>query len=72
MKKLLSMTEVAGLTGLSRWTLRYWMRKGQGPPFKRTPGGRYLFRERDIHQWLDCLEDPAFIEASDRKESAAA
>ena len=72
MERLMRMTEVASLTGISRWTLRYWVRRGEGPPFKRTPGGRFLFREQDVLRWLTSLKGPAVIETDKRKRGKAA
>lgn len=72
MAKLIGLTQVAELTGISRWTIRYWLRRGEGPPFKRTPGGRFLFREEDILHWLAKLKGPAVIETSEPSGSKAA
>jgi excisionase family DNA binding protein len=62
MVKFLNAAQVAERTGISKWTLRYWTRNGQGPAHKRTPGGHYLFRESDVRRWLSELEGPAVIE----------
>ena len=72
MMKLMGLSQLAALTGISRWTLRYWLRRGQGPAFKRTPGGRFLFREKDVLRWLSELKGPAVIEAPEPKEAQAA
>jgi DNA-binding transcriptional MerR regulator len=52
MPKLMNLTQLAKLTGISRWTIRYWLRRGEGPPYQRSPVGRFLFREEDILPWL--------------------
>ncbi len=73
MKRLLRVSDVASLFGVSSWTFRRWLREVRGPAFKRSPGGRgYLFREEDVRRWLDSLEGPAVIEAAEPKESSAA
>jgi excisionase family DNA binding protein len=72
MKKLLSLPAAARTIGIARWTLRSWVQKGQGPAFKLTPGGHYLFREADVLQWLSELKGPAVIKMPERKESAQA
>jgi len=72
MEKLLSMTAVAKMIGVSRWTLRWWVKRGQGPDFKLSPGGRHLFRERDVMHWLANLKGPAVIKTDERKKAQAA
>ncbi len=70
MAKFLDVRTVAAMTALSKWTLRYWVRTGKGPAFKRTPGGHYLFREEDVRRWLESLDGPAVIRGPETKETA--
>lgn len=66
MSRFMKLSDVAKLLGVSRWTLREWIRDGRGPAFKRTPSGRgYLFREEDVLRWFDGLEGPAIIRDPD-------
>ena len=72
MERLLSLTGAAKRIGVSRWTFRWWVRKGQGPPYKRSPGGRFLFRESDVLLWFSELRGPAVIETPESSGSEAA
>jgi excisionase family DNA binding protein len=63
MEKMLRLRRVAEMTGISVWTLRRWLHEGAGPPYKKTPGGYYWFRESDVLQWLSTLDGPAQINA---------
>jgi excisionase family DNA binding protein len=73
MSRLLRVSDVAALCGVSPWTVRRWMREGRGPEFLRSPGGRdYLFREEDIGRWLDDLKARAAIRGPESKDQAQA
>lgn len=45
-----SIGEVAANTGFSADTLRYYERIGLLPPPGRSPGGRRIYRERDLNR----------------------
>lgn len=52
--------EVAEWLGLTEQTLNKWRSAGQGPTYisttNGTRGGRILYKETDIHNWLNSLE----------------
>ena len=50
-KQLLSESQVAGLTGLSKGTLRTWRCRRKGPPFRKL-GSRVMYDERDVAAWI--------------------
>ncbi|HEV2784679.1 MAG TPA: helix-turn-helix domain-containing protein [Actinophytocola sp.] len=51
MSRLLTLAEVAHLTGIPEGTWRYWRHLGQGPTFQRI-GRRLRIREEDLDAWL--------------------
>ena len=52
MDRLLRLPEVAEMTGVSQNTLRYWRHRGTGPRSARL-GRRVVYREGDVHDWLE-------------------
>ena len=49
--------QVAAFLGVSMQTLHRWLKKGEGPPCKRGPGGRYIFKREDMEAWWTGLPD---------------
>lgn len=49
--KLLSTTEVSGLTGVPENTLRHYRYKGTGPRSGKL-AGRVVYREADVLAWV--------------------
>ncbi|MGB6068320.1 MAG: helix-turn-helix domain-containing protein [Desulfomonilaceae bacterium] len=64
MERLLRLTEISKLTGISRWTIRYWLRQGKGPAYGRSPGGHFRFRENDVLAWYMKLGEQPLPECS--------
>jgi excisionase family DNA binding protein len=56
-EKLLTKCEVAQLCRVEIRTVDRWVAAGKIRCF-RTPGGRLLFRQRDVLMTADRLEDP--------------
>ena len=50
--KLLTINEVAEMTGLPVNTLRWWRHKGDGPRGAKF-GGRVMYREQDVIDWIN-------------------
>ncbi len=50
--KLLTVTEVADLTGLQEATLRWFRHCGKGPRSGKL-GRRVMYRESDVLAWID-------------------
>src|SRR5829696_7532311 len=51
MRDILSIEEVAGMTGVPLSTLRYWRHLDNGPkPFRL--GGRIKYRRADVEAWI--------------------
>ena len=57
MEEILKCRDVAKILGISERTLARWRKAGQGPSYKITPGGYYLFRRTDLNTWLEELPD---------------
>lgn len=49
--ELVTVGQVAGLTGIPIGTLRYWRHANQGPP-SFTLGKRVLYRKAAVEQWI--------------------
>ena len=49
--QLLSESQVASLTGLSKGTLRTWRCRRKGPPFRKL-GSRVVYDADDITAWI--------------------
>ncbi len=49
--QLLSESQVASLTGLSKGTLRTWRCRRKGPPFRKL-GSRVVYDARDVTAWI--------------------
>jgi excisionase family DNA binding protein len=58
MEPFVKITKVAQMTGVSLSTLRRWVSSGQGPQYKKSPGGILLFRISDVEKWIESLEGP--------------
>lgn len=56
MEPFIKLAQVAEMTGLCVMTLRRYIKNGEGPAFKRSPTGLYLFRRSDVERWIDKLE----------------
>jgi|tagenome__1003787_1003787.scaffolds.fasta_scaffold16141892_2 DNA-binding transcriptional MerR regulator len=56
MDRLLVIEEVADVTRAPVRTLRYWRQTGGGPPAFRL-GRRLVYRESDVHTWIDNQRD---------------
>ncbi len=67
MEKFLRLSTVAMMLEISPRTLGNWIRKGQGPRFKVSPGARYLFRTSDVLEWLSKLGGSPDIENSTKE-----
>ena len=50
--KLLTMTEVSGVTRAPIDTLRHWRKVGKGPDGFKL-GRRVVYRESDVLRWID-------------------
>jgi excisionase family DNA binding protein len=57
MEKLLGVEEVAGLLGVSRFTIYSWAAKRRLPAVK--VGSRLMFRPSEIRRWVDSRSQPA-------------
>jgi len=53
-REMLDETEVAGLLGMSVWTLRSWRSKGRGPKFVRV-SNRCRYPARDLALFIKSL-----------------
>lgn len=58
MDKLLRIEEVAAMTGIPMPTLRYWRARGAGPASAKL-GKRIVYREGDVHAWIEAQFDAA-------------
>lgn len=56
MSKLLTVKEVAALTGKSVACVHTWVRRGL--PVKRKSGSRYLIHKDDLEAWLQTRKPP--------------
>lgn len=54
-RRYLSIDELVQVTGISKRTLYRWAEEGQIPGAAKL-GGRLVFRESAIEQWLDAAE----------------
>jgi predicted DNA-binding transcriptional regulator AlpA len=54
--KLLNFAEVSELTGPPVNTLRYWRANGRGPRSAKI-GGRVMYREADVIDWINAQFD---------------
>lgn len=52
MTKLLRVPDVSELTGIPEATLRFWRHQGTGPKSAKL-GRRVVYREADVHAWVD-------------------
>lgn len=50
--RLLSITELAELLGVSVATVRWWLHQGTAPDYFKI-GRRVKFRESDVERWLE-------------------
>lgn len=50
--RLLSIAEVAEMTGVPENTLRHYRYIGKGPKAGKL-GGRVVYREEDVRAWID-------------------
>jgi len=71
MEKPIRLKEVAKLTGFSEITLRRWLRRGWGPPYRKTKSGIYLFLPADVRSWFVSLEGPVATESSEPRPDVA-
>lgn len=67
MEKPLRLREVAQLLGISTKTLYRWIQDASSPPFKRAPGGMFLFQREAVERWYSNLSESTSKE--DRDES---
>lgn len=59
--RILDLTEVARMLGVSERTVRRWIAADGFPAFRarRGPGSRYRFRLRDVREWIERRREPA-------------
>lgn len=57
LNEYLNQTGAASYLGISRGTLRSWVKKGIGPPVKKSPTGRPLYDPADLDWFLEGIED---------------
>jgi excisionase family DNA binding protein len=50
--ELLTTADIAQLFGVTEHTVREWRKKGEGPPWIRTPSNTYRYKRTDLEQWL--------------------
>jgi len=71
MEKPMRLKDVAASTGFSEITLRRWLRRGWGPPYRRTKSGIYLFLPAEVRSWFASLESAATTEPSEQRPDVA-
>ena len=54
--EILRLRDVCTRTGLSKPTIIRLIRAGQGPRYRRSPTGLFLFDAADIDQWISKWE----------------
>jgi excisionase family DNA binding protein len=50
-------SDVARMVGVTRQTIRRWCLEGVGPLHHITPGGRRIFREEHVREFMESLKD---------------
>ncbi|MFH0958414.1 MAG: helix-turn-helix domain-containing protein [Pseudomonadota bacterium] len=55
MERLLSFGDLCRITGVKPGCMRKWLRSGDGPVSRWTPGGKRRFFEKDIREWVESL-----------------
>lgn len=50
--ELLTTQQVAGILGLTKWTLAYWRTQRQGPPFMLISRGCIRYSRTELESWL--------------------
>lgn len=60
-KRLLSLGQVAEITGLSRHTIRRWADNGQLPMIKRSKGGHRFFSKNQILKLKENFINPEIV-----------
>jgi len=58
MKRFWQASKVADEIGISLCTLRRWVAAGLGPPHRKLPSGRILFKPDEVRTWLADLDVP--------------
>lgn len=54
---VMRISEAAKMIGVHKDTMRAWCRAGVGPRFYTTPGGRRIFREEHVREFIASLEN---------------
>jgi predicted DNA-binding transcriptional regulator AlpA len=53
--EFLTSFQVADLIGVSPWTLLYWRRRHQGPPFVKMASHTLRYPRTELETWLESL-----------------
>ncbi|WP_335986498.1 helix-turn-helix transcriptional regulator [Glycomyces sp. MUSA5-2] len=61
--RLLGVSEMLELLGVSRRTWQEWRACGKGPDCYKLPNGRVVCREDDFDRWLESLREEAEVRA---------
>jgi predicted site-specific integrase-resolvase len=73
MEKLMSLKQVCDFAGINIYTMKRWLKKGQGPKVLWTPNGRRRFREEDVVVWYgDFFSEEKHISKSNTPRTAKA